>query len=284
MEYVQKILAWFIKCNYAVSVSNCKEYWSLSKEPSTEDENLENAPLELSTDGSPVPPLDLEATDSQKLFNEIIFTYFIPFEIWYTRTTVDKVGEFRSVHGFPYSNFQANRMSSPDVSQIPVITTTPDDVFYILKLVISRMISTGSVLVVEQTLEQLREIVDKDYVGIIKKKLDDVYRNQTIPGSNARADKIERENRMSFTVCSLLLSYGCNLTREQILLNDLDISASHLDRLTRDLAEGTNISQNFTNVEANIVKSYVTGFQSIEGKLKSTLRVGISRLLYEDII
>ncbi|KAL9714885.1 Golgi transport complex subunit 4 [Leucoagaricus gongylophorus] len=216
-----------------------------SSEPSTEDENLENAPLELSTDGSPVPPLDLEATDSQKLFNEIIFTYFIPFEIWYTRTTVDK----------------ANRMSSPDVSQIPVITTTPDDVFYILKLVISRMISTGSVLVVEQTLEQLREIVDKDYVGIIKKKLDDVYRNQTIPGSNARADKIERENRMSFT----------------ILLNDLDISASHLDRLTRDLAEGTNISQNFTNVEANIVKSYVTGFQSIEGKLKSTLRAGIEQ-------
>lgn len=166
-------------------------------------------------------------------------------------------------------------MSSPDVSQIPVITTTPDDVFYILKSVISRMISTGSVLVVGQTLEQLREVVDKDYIGIIKKKLDDVYRNQNTPGSNARADKIERENRMSFTVRSLGLPCGYNLTREQILLNDLDILASHLERLTRDLAEGTIISQNFTNAEEKMVKSHIIGFQSIESKLKSTLRVGI---------
>jgi hypothetical protein len=91
-------------------------------------------------------------------------------------------------------------MSSPDVSQTPVITTTPDDVFYILKVVISRMLSTGSVTVVQRTLAQLREVVEKDYIGIIKRKLDDVYRNAAAPGSNARADKIERENRMSFIV------------------------------------------------------------------------------------
>jgi len=173
-------------------------------------------------------------------------------------------------------------MSSPDVSQIPVITTTPDDVFYILKSVISRMVSTSSVLVMGQTLEQLREVVDKDYIGIIKKKLDDVYRNQTTPGSNTRADKIERENRMSFTVCSLGLSYDYNLTREQILLNDLDISASHLERLTRDLVEGTIVSQNFTNEEGKVVKSHIRGFQSIGNKLKSTLRVGIVLLSHED--
>lgn len=91
-------------------------------------------------------------------------------------------------------------MSSPDVAQTPVITTTPDDVFYILKLVISRMLSTGSVSVVQRTLEQLREVVEKDYIGIIRKKLDDVYRNAATPGSNVRADKVERENRMSFIV------------------------------------------------------------------------------------
>lgn len=95
-------------------------------------------------------------------------------------------------------------MSSPDVSQTPVITTTPDDVFYILKLVLSRLLSTGSVSVVQRGLEQLREIVEKDYIGIIKKKLDDVYRNAVAPGSNVRADKVERENRISFIVSSSL--------------------------------------------------------------------------------
>lgn len=88
-------------------------------------------------------------------------------------------------------------MSSPDISQTPIITTAPDDVFYILKSVISRTLSTGSVTVVQQMLEHLREVVEKDYIGIIKKKLDDVYR--TSP-SNMRVDKVERENRMSFIV------------------------------------------------------------------------------------
>jgi hypothetical protein len=36
------------------------------------------------------PPLDLEDTGSQKLFDKIIHLYFIPFEIWYIRTIMDK--------------------------------------------------------------------------------------------------------------------------------------------------------------------------------------------------
>jgi len=78
---------------------------ALSKESSVEDENFESSPLKLSTDGPSGPPLDLEATESQKLFNEIIFIYFIPFEIWYIRTIIDKVGKFRDIHGFPCSIF-----------------------------------------------------------------------------------------------------------------------------------------------------------------------------------
>ncbi|KAF9451228.1 COG4-domain-containing protein, partial [Macrolepiota fuliginosa MF-IS2] len=192
------------------------------------------------------PPLDLEQTGSQKLFNNIVATYFMPLEIWYTRTIIDK----------------AHRMSSPDVAQSPVITTTPDDVFYILKLVVSRTLSTGSVSVIEQTLAQLREVIEKDYIGIIKKKLDDVYRNAAAPNSNVRADKAERENRMSFI----------------ILLNDLDISASHLERLTRDMAEGTQISQNYTEAEGDTARTHLSTFQSLAGKFRTTLRSTIEQL------
>jgi hypothetical protein len=175
-------------------------------------------------------------------------------------------------------------MSSPDVSQTPVITTTPDDVFYILKLVISRMLSTGSVFVVRRTLEQLREVVEKDYIVIIKKKLDDVYRNAATPGSNARADKVERENRMSFIVRTRCLPGDHELTCEQILLNDLDISASHLDRLTRDMTEGTIISQNFTEIEGDMAKTQIIAFQSLAGKFRSTLRVSVTFLCQRNIV
>lgn len=35
--------------------------------------------------------LELNQTDSESLFNNIVLTYFIPLETWYTRTIVDKV-------------------------------------------------------------------------------------------------------------------------------------------------------------------------------------------------
>ncbi|XP_006458408.1 hypothetical protein AGABI2DRAFT_115438 [Agaricus bisporus var. bisporus H97] len=187
--------------------------------------------------------LQLEETSSEKLFQHTIFTYFVPLEIWYTRTI-------------------AHRTSSPDVSQTPVITTTPDDVFYILKLVVSRMLSTGSVLVVQRTLEQLREVIEQDYIGIIRKKLDDVYRNAVVSGSHARADKMERENRMMFI----------------ILLNDLDISTSHLERLVREFMEGSMVSQNFTDAQGEKVRSCLAEFQSSAGKFKGPLRSGIEQL------
>ncbi|KAJ7489961.1 COG4 transport protein-domain-containing protein [Mycena galericulata] len=202
----------------------------------------------------PVAPSDkrspevatLEATTSHHLFEDILSSRYIPLELWYTRTTIDK----------------AHRLSSPDISQTPVTTTTPDDVFYILKIVLTRLLSTGSVKTVEQTFEQLRDVMDRDYIGVIKKKLDDVYRSSGSSGPNARGEKAERENRVAFI----------------ILLNDLDLSSSHLERLTRDLVANPTISQHFLDVEQPIVKDYLTGFSNIVAKFRSALRSGIEQL------
>lgn len=88
--------------------------------------------------------------------------------------------------------------------QVPIITTTPDDVFYILKSVTTRLLTTGSLSAVEKTLQQLREIIDRDYAGVIKRKSDDVYKNYTAP-SNVRPDRVERENRVTFIVSEIFL-------------------------------------------------------------------------------
>ena len=82
-----------------------------------------------------------------------------------------------------------------------MITTTPDDVFYFLKVVLTRMLSTGSTVAVEKTSEFLQSIMDKDYASIIKKKLDDVYRTGGVSGTGGvRGEKVERELRQSFIV------------------------------------------------------------------------------------
>jgi hypothetical protein len=95
---------------------------------------------------------------------------------------------------------QAHRLSSTDLSQSPITTTTPDDVFYILKSVTSRVLTTGSLTSVERTLEKLRDIIDQDYIGVIKKRLDEIYRNPGSSNSNVRPDRVERENRITFIV------------------------------------------------------------------------------------
>src|SRR4051812_40106909 len=84
--------------------------------------------------------------------------------------------------------------------QSPATTTTPDDVFYILKSVVTRLLAMGSLSGVDKMLLQLREIFDRDYIGIIKRKMEDVYKNAGPVTSNARPDKIERENRLAFIV------------------------------------------------------------------------------------
>ena len=97
-------------------------------------------------------------------------------------------------------SYQAHRLSTPDMSQSPATTTTPDDVFYILKIVLSRLLSTGSVETVRRTIELLRDIIERDYAGMIKKKLDDVYRTAGNIGTGSRGERGERESRSAFIV------------------------------------------------------------------------------------
>lgn len=95
---------------------------------------------------------------------------------------------------------QAQHLSSPDLSQTPATTTVPDDVFYILKTVYTRLLSTGSIGILERATDLLKGVLDHNFAGGIKKKLDDVYR----VGTGVRTEKSEKESRSSFLVCPLV--------------------------------------------------------------------------------
>ncbi|KAF7317463.1 Cog4 domain-containing protein [Mycena chlorophos] len=82
-----------------------------------------------------------------------------------------------------------HRLSSPDTSQLPVTTTTPDNVFYILKVVVMRVLTPGSLNMVDRMFQQHLET---DYMGVIKKKLDDMYRTNAPTGPTARGERGKR--------------------------------------------------------------------------------------------
>ncbi len=99
---------------------------------------------------------------------------------------------------------QAHRVSAPDNTDPPQ-TTTPDDVFYILKLVINRVLATGSLDCVKPMMESIRTILERDLAGVIRRKMDDIYSNAGAGGGRtggtaAQRDKTDRENRQAFIV------------------------------------------------------------------------------------
>ena len=65
-----------------------------------------------------------------------------------------------------------------------------------------RLISTGCSYGFQRTIQQLKEIVNCDYIGVIKGRLDEVYKNAGAVTSNARSDRAEKENRVTFIVSS----------------------------------------------------------------------------------
>ncbi|KAF8124019.1 COG4 transport protein-domain-containing protein [Boletus edulis] len=209
------------------------------------DQNLRPAsvssnPIRSSLPLEPVALLD--ATASQREFEDLLSTCYIPMEIWYIRTIIDK----------------ALHLSSPDFSQTPATTTTPDDAFYILKTVYTRLLSTGSLDILERTTDLLKDVLDHDFAGGIKKKLDDVYR----VGTGVRTEKSEKESRTSFLVH----------------LNDLDVSSSHMERLTKDLLSQHTVTQLFLDTEQPRVKAIVASLLTSTTRLKAILKAGIDQL------
>ncbi|KAL1755392.1 COG4 transport protein-domain-containing protein [Schizophyllum commune] len=181
-------------------------------------------------------------------FAALLATYYIPMETWYIRVIIDK----------------AHRLSAMDCTQSPPITTTPDDVFYVLKVVLTRLLASGSLPHVERTLGHLREIMERDFAGIIKRKMDDVYRGTGGSGDRPlrASDKAEHDSRTSFI----------------ILLNDLDVSSSHLERLVTDLGDSPVIQQHFVDAQHAAVKNCLTSFATLTNKFQSVLRSGIDQL------
>ncbi|KAI0373375.1 COG4-domain-containing protein [Pilatotrama ljubarskyi] len=195
--------------------------------------------------GTPARFQVVEDSRSHEKIEDMLATYYTPLEVWYARSVIEK----------------AHRLATPDLSQSPIITTAPDDAFYILKTVLARMITTASVPTVERTSEQLREVVDKEYVRVIRQKLDNVYKGASA-GPGIRGEKTERENRQSFI----------------IHLNDLDISSSHMERLVKDLSQSNLIQQHFLEFETESVKKSLNGFMNLVPKFRSTLRAGVEQL------
>lgn len=108
-------------------------------------------------------------------------------------------------------------MDTPDLSVEPHISSTVDDTFYLLKLVLNRLVSTGNLSILTSMRERISTIVERDYLGVLQKKMDAVYSGSgvgsgfgagvgsslaglTNQGREVERERRERDLRTSFSV------------------------------------------------------------------------------------
>jgi hypothetical protein len=96
-------------------------------------------------------------------------------------------------------------MDTPDLSDRPHVSSVVDDVFYLLKLVLNRTLSSGSLATVRVVRESVSGIVERDYLGVLQKKMDAVYSGggaaigllgTTLSGASKEAEKEKREKEL----------------------------------------------------------------------------------------
>lgn len=145
----------------------------------------------------------LDTSDSQRAVEHMLRTYYEPLEAWYLRVSVEK----------------AHRLDVPDLSSRPYLSSVVDDVFYLLKLVLHRAFSTGSLGTLQHVREATAAIIERDYLGVLQKKMDAVYSGGSIslplpslPGQNREAERErkERDLRTSYSVSTHALLCPCS--------------------------------------------------------------------------
>ncbi|GAA5799304.1 hypothetical protein HPULCUR_004715 [Helicostylum pulchrum] len=147
----------------------------------------------------------------------------------------------------------------PSMSQT---STCVDDVFFILKTVINRCISTYEPEVVGSTVRTTLKTLEVGYINQFQQKMATVFTAYDTTGRNA-----ERAIEMA------KVSY-------MVILNNLDVSADYTHRLVKEVQP--SITTGIWLDEENDVKKtmgYIKDFEEIADKFRQLLQNGLEQLL-----
>ncbi|KAJ9115202.1 hypothetical protein QFC20_001069 [Naganishia adeliensis] len=205
----------------------------------------------------------LDESDSRRIMENLLRRYYEPLEAWYLRSSIEK----------------AHKMDTPDLSVQPHISSTVDDTFYLLKLVLNRLVSTGNLSILTSMRERISTIVERDYLGVLQKKMDAVYSGSgvgsgfgagvgsSLAGLTNQGREVERERRER----DLRTSFS-------VLLNDLDVSAQYMDRLIDDLIGSESASQTFLETELPEVEEQMRDLGDLAGRMRAAAKNGLDQL------
>lgn len=117
---------------------------------------------------------------------------------------------------------QVHKLDMPDLQARPYGSSLPDDMFFALRTVWTRGLSTSSLSLAEELFDQALKIIESDYLEMIVLRMDACRRTLNLPGlvEGPRRSAAAREVRT--VMC--------------VYLNALDISALYAERLMADVS------------------------------------------------
>ncbi|OCF32799.1 hypothetical protein I316_05435 [Kwoniella heveanensis BCC8398] len=192
----------------------------------------------------------LEQSGSQRAIENLLKVYYEPLELWFLRTSIEK----------------AHRLDSPDTSSRPHLSSILDDTFYLLKLVLNRLLSCGSLSTLSSMRHKIAEVIERDYTGVIRKKMDAVYAGQPASTSTGTQDRGTEKDRREKDQRSAFI----------IHLNDLDISADYMERLLDEIM--ANLPQVFLETELDTVRDEIETFREISNRFRTACKTGLEQL------
>lgn len=137
----------------------------------------------------------IDQSGSQRAIENLLRVYYEPLELWFLRVSIEK----------------AHRLDSPELASRPHLSSILDDTFYLLKLVVQRVLSIGSISTLRSMRHRITEVIERDYLNIIKKKMDGVYNVPAGGQDRAERDRRDKDQKAAFIVSdsSPLSAYPC---------------------------------------------------------------------------
>lgn len=123
------------------------------------------------------PSADMAVIDqsgSQRAIENLLKVYYEPLELWFLRVSIEK----------------AHRLDSPELASRPHMSSILDDTFYLLKLVVNRCLSIGSIATLKSMRLKIVDVVERDYLNVIRRKMEGVY---AVVGGQDRSERERRE-------------------------------------------------------------------------------------------
>ena len=106
-----------------------------------------------------------------------------PLEQWYLRISIEK----------------AHQIDEPDLAARPVVSSALDDTFYILKKIISRILSTSNVHTLDAMCKAIRTILERDFAQALRRRMEGTFANLS-QGRTEEKDRKERDARSTYIV------------------------------------------------------------------------------------